>query len=51
MLQLSMFNWLKSSQYNIFFPDCNHDMYNGVFPVEKILRWRKTKVGHVKENE
>ncbi|XP_026801291.3 zinc finger protein 813 [Pangasianodon hypophthalmus] len=23
--------------------DCNHDMYNGVFPVEKILRWRNTK--------
>ncbi|KAL7877938.1 hypothetical protein SRHO_G00045810 [Serrasalmus rhombeus] len=23
--------------------DCNHDVYNGVFPVEKILRWRNTK--------
>ncbi|XP_053357370.1 zinc finger protein 510 [Clarias gariepinus] len=23
--------------------DCSHDIYNGVFPVEKILRWRNTK--------
>ncbi|GAA6111079.1 zinc finger protein 226 [Tachysurus ichikawai] len=23
--------------------DCSHDLYNGVFPVEKILRWRNTK--------
>ncbi|XP_062851708.1 zinc finger protein with KRAB and SCAN domains 5 [Trichomycterus rosablanca] len=23
--------------------DCNHDVYNGVFPVEKILKWRNKK--------
>ncbi|XP_051559989.1 zinc finger protein 184-like [Myxocyprinus asiaticus] len=23
--------------------DCSHDAYNGVFPVEKILRWRNNK--------
>ncbi|XP_072534324.1 uncharacterized protein [Salminus brasiliensis] len=23
--------------------DCDHDVHNGVFPVEKILRWRNTK--------
>ncbi|KAI5625027.1 hypothetical protein C0J50_15358, partial [Silurus asotus] len=23
--------------------DCDHDIYNGVFPVEKVLRWRNTK--------
>lgn len=25
--------------------DCSHDAYNGVFPVENILRWRNNKVG------
>ncbi|KAI4874640.1 hypothetical protein NFI96_031124 [Prochilodus magdalenae] len=33
----------KESSSQTITKDCNHDVYNGVFPVEKILRWRNTK--------
>ncbi|KAK1791143.1 hypothetical protein P4O66_002172 [Electrophorus voltai] len=40
----------KSSLRKTKMPDCNHGVYNGVFPVEKILRWRNTKWGKMEKH-